>query len=97
MVNSGIIFNCLLVRFASSIASSRPRIVTITALSFIWWGIVMIWVFAGSRFDEISSPAIMLPQARRLIGLIAVSGSVVGVIVAYRGCPIRAKKIIRKL
>lgn len=48
--------------------------------------------------DEIIRPAIILPQARRLIGLITVLVfSLIGVRGRNRGCPIRAKNTTRKL
>lgn len=64
--------NCLLVSRASSRAINRPRIVTIKALSFSRGCMVMIGVLIGSVFEVIRRPARMLPQARRLIGLIVV-------------------------
>ena len=66
----GLILTCLLVKDASSRAVRRPRMVTIRALSFRLGCIVMIGVFKGVIFEVIKSPAIMLPQASRLIGLI---------------------------
>lgn len=66
----GLILTCLLVKDASSRAVRRPRTVTIRALSFRLGCIVMIGVFKGVIFEVIKSPAIMLPQASRLIGLI---------------------------
>lgn len=66
----GVGLNCLFVRDASSSAKRRPRIVTMRAASFSSGGIVIIGVFRGVIFEVIRRPAIMLPQARRLIGLI---------------------------
>lgn len=55
---------------ASSNAVRRPRIVTISALSFRVGCIVMMGVLRGRMLDVIRRPAIILPQASRLIGLI---------------------------
>lgn len=62
--------NCLLVREASSRAVRSPMIVTARAASFRAGGMVMIGVFRGRMFDVIRRPAIMLPHASRLMGLI---------------------------
>lgn len=43
-------------------------IVTSNALSFSAGGIVIMGVFVGRKFEVMTSPAIMLPQASRLIG-----------------------------
>jgi len=43
--------------------------VTISALSFSEGCIVMMGVFRGVMLEVISRPAMMLPQASRLIGL----------------------------
>lgn len=61
-------------------------------------GIVRICVFMGVVQEIISIPAIMLPQARRVIGLIIEwLFSLIGKIVRVRGELIEEKKIIRKL
>lgn len=82
----------------SSKASSRPRIVTVSAVILMYVGIVVGGVFNGVIFSEMSKPATMLPIARRVIGLIIVglfsfSRSVEG----YRGCPVCTKIKMRKL
>lgn len=88
---------CLLVRDASSKASNSPRIVTIRAASFSEGGIVITGVFKGIIFEVIRRPAIMLPQASRLIGLITVGlFSLIGDRGLNRGCPMITKKTIRK-
>lgn len=52
----------------------------------------------GIKFDVMMRPATMLPQASRLIGFNSVgSFSLIGDKGKNRGCPIDAKKIIRKL
>ena len=72
--------------------------VTSNALSLSVAGIVMMGVFVGRKFDVIISPAIMLPQASRLIGFNTVGlFSLIGESGRYRGWPIEAKKITRKL
>jgi len=79
-------------------AVKSPMAVTIRALSFNVGCIVMIGVFIGRKFDVIIRPAIMLPQASRLIGFkTAGLFSLIGESGRNRGCPIEAKKIIRKL
>lgn len=72
MVRAGVGLNCLLVRDASSSAVSRPRIVTIRAASLRRGGMDMIGVFRGVILEVIRRPAMMLPHASRLIGLITV-------------------------
>lgn len=64
------ILTCLLVIDASSKAVSNPRMVTISALNFRAGCIVMIGVLIGVRLLVMRRPAIMLPQASRLMGLI---------------------------
>lgn len=70
----------------------KPTMVTSKALSLREVGIVRIGVFVGKKFDVIMTPAMMLPQASRLIGFITIwLFSFVGTIGVERGCPIRAK------
>lgn len=66
----GVILSCLLVIDASSRAVSRPKMVTIRALSFRAGCMVMMGVFKGIMLEVIIRPAIILPQASRLMGLI---------------------------
>lgn len=66
----GVVLNCLLVKDASSKAMSRPVIVTASAASFSERGIDMMGVLLGKKLEVINNPATILPQARRLIGLI---------------------------
>ena len=97
-VRFGVNFNCLFVKFAKSTAIIRAVRDTIRALNFRVAGIVIIGVFVGRKFEVIIIPAMILPQARRLIGfkivwlfsLIIIRGS-------DRGFPIEVKKIIRRL
>lgn len=63
-------FSCFEVKFVNVMAIRVPRMVTVKAASFRPGVIVMIGVFEGKKLEVRSSPAIMLPQARRLIGLI---------------------------
>jgi len=82
----GVGLNCLFVREASSRAISSPARVTARALSFNVGCIVITGVFRGSIFEVIRRPAMMLPQARRLMGLMAAGfRSVGGRSVAKRG------------
>ena len=83
---------------ASSSAVKSPRIVTRRAASFREVGIVMIGVFNGRVFRVIRKPAIMLPQARRLMGLITAGlFSLIGDSALKRGWPIETKKTTRRL
>lgn len=92
------ILSCLLVSEASSRAVSRPRMVTISALNFSEGCMVIMGVFRGVMLEVIIRPAIMLPQASRLIGLItAGSFSLIGESAGKRGWPIETKKTTRKL
>ena len=94
----GVSFNCLLVMDASSSAARRPKIVTERAASLIIGAIVRVGVFKGIMLELIMNPAIILPQARRLIGLITRgSFSLIGVSASNRGLFIETKKIIRRL
>lgn len=70
--NQGVVLNCLLVREASSSAVRSPRIVTIRADNLSRGGIVITGVFSGRKLEVRRRPARMLPQARRLIGLITI-------------------------
>lgn len=61
-------------------------------------GIDITGVFRGVIFEVIRSPAMMLPQANRLIGLITVGlFSLMGERGLKRGCPMETKKITRRL
>lgn len=94
----GVGFSCLDVRDASSKPVRRPVIVTARAATFRRGGIVIIGVFIGRIFEVITSPATMLPQARRLMGLItAGSFSLMGDRGGNRGVPMATKNTIRKL
>ena len=85
-------------RDASSRAVSSPIIVTISADSFRRGGMVITGVFMGRKLEVRRSPARMLPQARRLMGLITMGlFSLIGDSVENRGCPIDTKKITRRL
>ena len=94
----GVGLNCLLVRDASSSAVTRPTIVTIRAANFSRGGIDIIGVFKGVILEVISRPAIMLPQASRLIGLITAGlFSLMGERALNRGCPMDTKNTTRRL
>jgi len=94
----GVVLNCLLVRDASSSAMRRPEMVTRRAANFNGRGMVMIGVLEGRKFEVIRSPAIMLPQASRLMGLITEGlFSLIGAVAVKRGCPIETKKTTRRL
>lgn len=94
----GVDLNCFDVRSVSAMAVNKPVMVTRRALSLSNGGIVITGVFVGRKFDVIRSPAIILPQASRLIGLITVGlFSLIGERGRNRGCPISAKYTTRKL
>lgn len=94
----GVVFICLLVNDASSKAVRSPRMVTISALSLRAGCIVMMGVFIGVILEVISRPATILPQARRLIGLITAElFSLMGDRGRKRGWPIETKKTTRRL
>lgn len=79
-------------------ANSRPIVVTMRAVSFRLTGMVMVGVFEAKKFDVMIRPAIMLPQASRLIGLITAGlFSLMGDKGLNRGVPIVTKKTTRKL
>jgi len=90
--------NCLVVSEASSRAVNNPKAVTARAASLRAGGIVIIGVFKGKILEEIRRPAIMLPQAKRLIEL-STAGlfSLRGENELNRGCPIQTKNTTRKL
>lgn len=94
----GVDLNCWVVRVASSRAINSPEMVTISAASLSRGGMDMIGVFRGIMLDVMMRPAIMLPQASRLMGLIT-DGlfSLIGDKGLNRGCPIETKNTTRRL
>lgn len=91
-------FWVLFIIMVNSKASNRPRIVIVNAVVLMYVGIVVGGVFNGAMFSEISNPAMMLPIARRVIGLMIVglfsfNRSVEG----YRGFPVCTKIKMRRL
>lgn len=89
---------CLLVSDASSRAIRRPKTVTARAASFNRGGIDITGVFDRVMFEVINRPAIMLPQANRLIGLITAGlFSLIGERELNRGWSIDTKKTTRRL
>lgn len=94
----GIGLYCLLVSEASSSAVRRPMTVTIRAATLRRNGMDITGVFRGVMLEVIRRPAIILPQARRLMGLITVElFSLIGERGLKRGWPIETKKITRRL
>lgn len=90
--------NCFDVIVASSIATRKPVMVTMRAASFREGGMVIIGVLEGRKLEVIIRPAVMLPHASRLIGLITAGlFSLIGERGRNRGPPIVTKKITRKL
>lgn len=94
----GVILTCLLVMVVSSMATRSPIIVTMRAASFRVVGIVIVGVFEGRKLDVMISPAMMLPQASRLMGLITRGlFSLMGDSGRNRGDPMVTKNTTRKL
>lgn len=94
----GVGLYCLLVSEASSSAVRRPIIVTARAAVLRRRGMDITGVFRGVMLEVIRRPAIMLPQANRLMGLITVGlFSLMGESGLKRGWPIETKKITRRL
>lgn len=88
----GLTLNCLVVRWASSIATKSPAIVTSRAASLSRGGIVIIGVLGVVMFEVISSPATIVPHARRLMEAhMAGSFSLIGERGLNRGCPMETK------
>lgn len=88
----------MFVKDANSRARRRPIIVTRRAASLRSGGIVMMGVFRGVMLEVIKRPAIMLPHASRLIGLMTAGlFSLIGESELNRGCPIDTKKTTRRL
>lgn len=93
---------CLNVRLCvillSSVATVNPSKVTARAINFKCGGMVIWGVVCGIVFIEMKKPIKMLPRINRLIGLTRCGlFSLIRVSVGYRGCPRRAKKMIRVL
>lgn len=85
-------------REASSRAIRRPKIVTIRAASLSRGGMDITGVLIGVILEVIMSPAMMLPQASRLIGLITAGlFSLIGESELNRGWPMDTKKTMRRL
>lgn len=89
---------CLFVSIASSKATIRPKTVTTRAAILSKRGIDMTGVFRGVIFEVINRPAMILPQAKRLIGLITAGlFSLMGDKGLNRGWPIDTKNTTRRL
>lgn len=87
-----------MVKLLSSRAKISPRIVTARAENLAYQGIVRIWVPRGGKLEKIMNPAKILPNARRLIGLIRLGlFSFMEMSGVYRGLVMETKKIIRML
>lgn len=79
-------------------AVRTPRRVTVRAASFRRGGMDITGVFIGRTLDVIRRPAMMLPQASRLMGLITVGlFSLMGESGVNRGFPMETKNTIRRL
>lgn len=97
-VSSGVVLVCFVVNEASSRAVRRPMRVTIRAASFRSGGMDMMGVFIGIVFAVMIKPAMMLPQASRLIGLITAGlFSLIGERALNRGWPMDTKNTTRRL
>lgn len=83
---------------ASSRAVSNPIIVTVRAPNFSISGIDITGVFSGVMLEVMRSPAMMLPHANRLRGLITAGlFSLMGDSELNRGWPIETKNTTRRL
>lgn len=83
---------------ASSRAKNRPARVTSKAVIFKRGDIVITGILGRVKLAVINRPAIRLPQARRLIGLITFwLFSLIGERGLNRGCPMDTKKTTRRL
>lgn len=79
-------------RLFSSRATRSPVIVINRAVIFSCQGMVMVWVLIGGMLWEMIYPAKILPNARRLIGLISLGlFSLIDIIGGYRGFVIVTK------
>lgn len=84
--------------FDSSRARIMPKIVTIMAVVFMSGGIVMGGVFVGRMKEVINSPAVILPKARRVMGLTIIGlFSLIGEMEVIRVKPVCTSKVIRRL
>lgn len=90
--------NCVFDKVVSSRAIKKPIIVTKIAVNLMVEGIVIMGDFAGTIFEVITRPAMMLPQANRLIAFrLGLEFSLMGGKTENRGVSIETKKITRKL
>lgn len=90
--------NCLLVREASSRAIKSPVMVTARAANLRRGGMVITGVLERGKFEVRISPATILPQASRLMGLITAGlFSLMGDSGEKRGYPIETKNTTRML
>lgn len=88
----------LCVAMLRSRAIMKPVMVTSRAVIFKWKGMVICGIFIGVRLLVRRKPAKMLPIRRRLIEFIRWGlFSLIRISVGKRGCPRRAKKMIRVL
>ena len=86
------------VRLESSKAKIRPRAVTVIAAIFVSVGMVMGGVFTGRMKDVMSRPTVMLPMARRVMGLITAElFSLIGVVEGVRVNPVWVRRVMRRL
>lgn len=98
IVRLGVILICLEVAVTKARAIMRPTIVTASAAIFIEGGMVMIGVLDGRKFEVMSRPAIMLPQARRSMGAVTAGWfSLIGDSGVNRGEPMVTKNTTRRL
>lgn len=84
--------------FDSSSASRIPIMVTMRAAVFVIIGMVIGGVFVGKMLDVMRRPAMMLPNASRVIGLVIVGEfSLIGVMGGIRLNPVWTMMVIRRL
>lgn len=84
--------------FESSRARIMPKIVMMIAVVFVSVGMVIGGVFVGGIYDVMSRPAMMLPRASRMRGLVRVwAFSSMGVVVGMRGYSVWTSRVMRRL
>ena len=86
------------VKLESSRARIRPRAVTVIAANLVSVGMVIGGVFTGRMKDVMSRPIIMLPAARRVMGLMTAGlFSLIGVVGGVRVNPVWVRRVMRRL
>lgn len=97
-IMDGVILICLEVVVASARAIISPVVVTASAANLRDRGIVIMGVLDGRKYEVMTRPATMLPQAKRSIDAVTAGlFSLMGEKEENRGEPIVTKKTTRRL